>query len=247
MSDFEVPKRVSLDDLRDILKAYYIEGAHQEAVSTDAIKATADMGDKVGRQTNFLTQIELLNKEGHDRRLTDHGGDISEALMSGNESLAKSLFREALNEWEFTEKIRGFVRMKDPEPVEEDRLMEYISANANSSDKRGRQSLLDLLEWVSIVEGSEEGYTVSNTTNETKPQTEDQIEELDEKKGGVQVGGMDEVSDGQSSNVQSPIVVGPEISVRVEISPADDPEEIESAILAARSALEKDVKEKDEE
>ena len=97
MSDLEVPKRVSLEDIKDILKAYYIEGAHQEAVSTDAIKATADMGDKVGRQTSFLVQLGLLNKEGHDRHLTDDGGDISEALMSGNESLAKSLFRALLD------------------------------------------------------------------------------------------------------------------------------------------------------
>lgn len=181
MSDFELPKRVSFDDIKDILKAYYIEGAHQEAVSTEAIKATADMGDKVGRQTNFLSQVGLIKKEGHDRRLTDDGGDISEALMSGNESLAKSLLREVFNEWEFTEKIRGFVRMKEPEPVEDDRLMEYLSANANSSDQRGRQSLLDLLVWIDILDEEDEGYTISDGGSEKKTEASSETENTEKK------------------------------------------------------------------
>lgn len=242
MTDFAIPKRVSVEDLKDILKAYYIEGAHSEPVRTDSVENTAGMGDKVGRQTNFLIDVGLIIKQGRKRALTEDGESIAEALMGGNESLAKSLTRETLNEWKFTDKIKGFVRMQEPEPVEQARLMEYISANANSTDNRGRRTLIEFLVWADILDKEESGYTLSERHSdgvgkETESDT-DSDGELSADSGEK----IRNIVGGTTSSKSA----SEAISINVEISATDEPADIESAILAARRALTKDIDETEE-
>lgn len=246
MTGFAIPKRASVEDLKDILKAYYIEGAHTEAVSTDSVEATADMGDKVGRQTNFLTSVELISKEGRKRELTEDGESVAEALMGGNETLAKSLMREVLNEWDFTDKIKGFVRMQEPDPVEEDRIMEYLSANASSTDTRGRNTLIQLLVWADILNEDDAGYVLSdhhgdgvdkdsdNSESESSPSNNDtETEQVEERVIEKEV----------KSEPSEPC----EFSINIDVTASDDPADVESVIMAAKRALQRDVDQDNEE
>jgi len=242
MSDFAIPTRVSLEDLKDIIKAYYIEGAHSEPVSTDSVEATADMGDKVSRQTNFLSEIEVLSKEGRERALTEDGESIAEALMGGNDSLAQSLMREVLNDWEFTDKIKGFVRMQEPDPVSSDRIMEYISANASSTNTRGRKTLIALLVWAGILEEEDEDkYVLAKSQSEgtgelddTSPETvdDDVSEDLP----------ATEVSQ-QKESIERLKQSKPAISINIDISGSDEPSKVKSIIKAARRGLIEDLDE----
>lgn len=247
MSELEIPKRASLDDIKDILKAYYLVGAHTEAVSTKEVEDTAQLGDKVGRQTKFLLALGLLSREGRKRRLTEDGESIAEALMAGNESLSKSLMRETLNEWKFTDKITGFVRMQEPQPVEENRLREFISANAGSSDSRGQKALLELLRWANILDAGEDGYVISNSSAEEVQQEDLENEQSSEAK--EQVSGRKELEEtdvqGSTESLQLPSssVKTEGFGLNIEVSGSDDPENVEKVITAVRRALQKDLSE----
>lgn len=238
MTEFAIPKRASVDDLKDILKAYYIEGAHATSVSTDSVEATADMGDKVGRQTNFLVEVGLLSKEGRERKLTQDGEAAAEALMGGNEGMSRSLMRDVLHSWEFTKKINGFVKMQQPDHVQKDRLLEYISANASSTDSRGRKTLVNLLTWTDILSEGEDGYVLSEEHNNgeeiqiNRSKSESKQENGDETQSPQRIKKED-------AHENTPCHTS--FSVNIELSSSDDPSEIKSVIQATRKALLEDL------
>ena len=246
MTEFEIPKRASLDDIKDILKAYYLVGAHNEPVRTAEVKDTAQLGDKVSRQTNFLASLGVLSKEGRERGLTKDGESIAEALMAGNESLSKSLMRESLNEWKFTDKITGFLRMQEPEPVEEERLREFISANADSDDTRGQKALLELLKWADILDANENGYKISDGVGDEKGldsggKEQPQAEERGGRKTGKEKPITQEITD--ITREPNTSKKADSFSLNIEISGNDDPENVEKVIEAVRRALRKDLRE----
>ncbi|MGB9987330.1 hypothetical protein [Salarchaeum japonicum] len=245
MTDYPIPKRASLDDIKDILKAYYLEGAHSEPVSTNAVENAANMSDKVGRQTKFLVGIGLLKKEGRSGRiLTEDGEDIAEALMAGNETLAKSLMSDTLSEWEFTSKITGFLRMQRPEPVESDRLLEYISANSSSSDKRGRKTLINLLEWCQIIKNTEDGYELSKRGGE---EDSDEVKESEDTNSKTDRSTEVETATEETATAYTPNVTEASVeestanvNIQIEISGSDDPANVEQVITAVKNALDPD-------
>lgn len=248
MADYAIPKRASLEEIQDILKAYYIEGAHSDPVSTSVVEDTADLGQKkVGRQTSFLDEIGLIKKVGSERQLTNDGEAISEALMSGNTSLAKSLMREVLKDWEFTDKIEGFVRMQQPEPVESSRLMEYLTANADSNDRRGRSTLLDLLAWTEILEESEDGYTLTEKSHsETTFGTNKTGEEIEETQGSAnespELAEILEETEPLSRQPKS----GGRLQINIEFSGSDDPDDAKELVEKVRRALENELPDEEE-
>jgi len=246
MSEFEIPKRASLNDIKDILKAYYLAGAHTDPVRTSEVKNTAQLGDKVGRQTKFLVSLGLLSKKGRDRQLTEDGESIAEALMAGNESLSKSLMRETLNGWKFTDKITGFVRMQEPDPVEEDRLREFISANAESDDGRGQKTLLELLNWANILDADENGYLISDGAIEEgklEPNKNEQTESEEQVSEDKEIEDPATQDSPQPVQVSSPPTETDGFSVNIEISGDDDPENVKKVISAVRHALQRDPSE----
>lgn len=237
MVQYAIPKRVGLDDIKDILKAYYVEGAHDEPVSTPAVEDTAQLPDRVGRQTEFLEEVGLLEKAGQQRKLTDAGEEIAEALMGGGEEQAKVRMRELFTDWEFTSKIQGFVQMQGP--VEESQLIEYITANAKSDDKRGKDTLVDALLWADILDESEDGlYNVAQAKSAVGEDTEPQepseesetVTEKDEEAGGSHFR-----EEGHGAHRK------PGIDIEFNFTTDDDPEEIKNVIKAARQALTADL------
>lgn len=241
MAQFPIPKRVSLDDLKDIIKAYYVEGAHNNPVSTSAVDDTAQLADRVGRQTPFLVSIGVLEKEAQQRILTDEGMEIAEALMGGNEEIARSRMRETITSWEFTSKIQGFVRMQGP--VDDDQLSEYLSANIESSDDRGKRTLIDLLLWADILEQSDEDEYVTSDGSAKPDPGEDGSDESDEKSESPSKTSFDQTDSSERYREQSS-----EASVNIDFSfsAEDDPADIEAVIEAARRGLAGDIEMNDD-
>ena len=242
MVQYAIPKRVGLDDIKDILKAYYVEGAHNEPVSTPAVEDTAQLPDRVGRQTEFLEEVGLLKKDGQKRKLTDAGEEIAEALMGGGEEQAKVRMRELFTDWEFTSKIQGFVQMQGP--VEENQLIEYIKANAKSDDDRGKNTLINALLWADILNESDDGlYSVAQPTSpkgeETEPQEPSEESETASKK--------DEKADGSHFRDERHGATRESgIDIEFNFTTDDDPVEIKKVIKAARKALAADLDNNDD-
>lgn len=242
MVQYAIPKRVGLDDIKDILKAYYVEGAHNEPVSTQAVEDTAQLSDRVGRQTGFLEEVGLIEKAGQQRVLTDSGEEIAEALMGGGEEQAKVRMRELLTDWDFTSKIQGFVQMQGP--VEYNQLIEYITANAKSDDERGKDTLINTLLWADILDESEDSlYSVA------KPKSA----EIEETEASELTGDSDTITDnGESSertySHEKERAYPQESDVDVEFSftAEDDPKQIKKVIKAARQALRADIESNEE-
>jgi hypothetical protein len=248
MTEFPIPKRVSADDIKDILKAYYIEGAHNEPVKTAPVEDSSGLSDRVGRQTKFLVELGLLEKNGRERSLTNDGEDVAEALMGGNESLAKSLMREVFTDWEFTGKIRGFLRMNEPEPTDTDRLLEYIDANTSGSDKRGYSTLIELLVWVDLLEETEDGYSLSDGKKDQKDSTvKDDVP--NDKKPSKEREDIQRDDVAEMPNIKSDQNIGALVadsgkfsfSIEMTVSPEDNPDEVESIVSAVRRGLKRDV------
>lgn len=225
MAEFEIPKRIALDDLKDLLKGYYLEGAHNDPVSTSAIKDTTQLGDRVGRQTDFLVSVGLLEKEGRKRKLTESGGEIAEALMGGSEEIARARMRDVVTDWEFTNKIQGFLRMQGP--VSDKQLTEFITANVNSDDDRGKKTLIDLLVWAKVIEQDEEGYVVSEGKLST--------EQIDDNGDSEQEIAEEPTSEGVLTKTSD------NLTVHFEFEASDNPEDITKVILAARRGLMTDI------
>lgn len=234
MPEFQIPKRASLEDIKSILKGYYVEGAHNEPVRTSNVESTTQLGDKVGRQTPFLVEIGLLEKDGRKRSLTEVGAEIAEALMGGGEAMAKSELRDVLMEWEFTSKITGFVRMQGP--VEEDQLNEYIKANAAADDDRGKETLLDLYLWTDILKKSGEGqYDVADAKQKT---TDDEGDgESSEPDDESQQETHDPSPDQREESKHIGKLPSGGIAVDLQFTADDDPDDVLKVIVATRRGL----------
>lgn len=248
MSEYEVPKRVSADGLKNIIKGYYLEGAHNEPVKTKGVEKTTDMGDRVGRQTKFLNEIGIVNKSAGnrgERKLTKEGESIAEALMGGNNTLAQSLMRDLLEGWEFTEKITGFIDMNEGS-ISENELIEYMSANATSTNKTGHRALIDLLVWSNILTEEDGKYLVKETKESEEAEEADEGGEDDtnQEEAKTEHAGQDVIVE-PTDEVGSLDAGGKVVNIEFSFNADDSPENIEEVILAARRALNKELTSED--
>lgn len=232
MTEYEIPKRASRDQLLSILKAYYLEGAHNDAVTTSAVENTLGTSDIVGRQTAFLTEIGILEKEGTKRRLTETGEKISEAIMAENDELAKSLFATNLQDWEFVVDITKFVQMRD-DGASRDSLAEFLDANASSSDRTGINSLIDILTWSGVLEKAEDGFIVGSST----PANHDIDDPISGEDGKPTTKNDFGGRWADSSNI--------DISIHLELPQGDSVDDVEKKVAAIRRALENPPKSED--
>jgi len=237
MVQFAIPKRVNLDDIKDILKAYYVEGAHNEEVSTKSVEETAQLSDKVGRQTNFLVEVGVIERVGQKRKLTQAGEEVAEALMGGNDEKAKARMRELLTDWDFTAKIQGFVRMQGP--VEQKQLLEYITANVESDDRRGKDTIVEMLLWTNLLKESEENsYSVAQSKtpeNKNKKYSEKESKKDTEENSRTefkQVNNQNKL--GEKSKLSN-------IDIEFNFTTDDESDEIIRVIKAARQGLAEDL------
>lgn len=237
MVQFAIPKRVNLDDIKNILKAYYVEGAHNEEVSTKSVEDTAQLSDKVGRQTNFFEEVGIIERVGKKRKLTKPGEEVAEALMGGNEEKAKARMREVLTDWEFTSKIQGFVRMQGP--VEREQLLEYITANVESDDSRGKDSIVEMLLWANLLEESEEDvYSVAQGKS---PKNENNKQKENESETEVKESSWEKVNKDDTRKISEENSKISSISIEFNFTTDDKSEEIIRVIKAARQGLAEDL------
>ncbi|SHH65509.1 hypothetical protein [Halobaculum gomorrense] len=237
MPDYPIPKRTTDEQLLKVVQGYYSTGGHNNPVSSTEVDDIIGTSDVTGRQTSFLEEIGIVGKDGRQRMLTDSGSDIGEALMGNNEDLAREKFRTLLNDWEFTEKITGFVEMGD-EPTDE-ALTQYIKSNASSDDARGISALVDLLVWSDILEKNDSGDYITANDPVT---ASDPDHESGQTPSNPRQGDQDTKKD-SSAQEQSQFQSNgsDQFNISFEFSADDDPQDIEETITAARRAIELDL------
>lgn len=231
MVEYPVPKRVSADDVKNILKGYYLEGAHNEPVKTDEVENTIQLVDRVGRQTEFLVDIGLLETHGHQRGLTSGGESIAESLVGGSSDLARKLMRESLADWEFTDKITGFIDMQGGS-IPGDELIDYISANATTSNKQGIRALIDLLVWSDVLSEDNQGKYFLSDGSEIPVEDEAETPEVEDV---GEPSDMVTVDEGETRTSETPGSAN--IQINLEFSGQDSPSHIEKIIHSIRKAL----------
>jgi hypothetical protein len=153
MSDYHVPKGVSLSTLQDIVVGWAAVGAAAEPRYTTAVEDVTGIADAVGRQTRFLEAIGVLERVGQQHRLTDDGQSLAGGLMAEDSSVAAERAQAVLSAWGLTDEVRGVLREN---PMAADDLVPVVAALAGQDrdDDRTRSgitTLLDLFEWSGVL------------------------------------------------------------------------------------------------
>lgn len=247
MAEYDVPSRISAEQLLDVIRGYYAKNAHEEPVSTGEVEDITQLTDKVGRQTKFLHNIGILESRGHKRELTEEGAVIGKALFEQNEKQAKTQLHTLLSEWTASDELMPFIQMQNPGREE---VLDYLEPENASSDSRGLDALLDLYEWASVVEQDEEG--LYSPSEPPKPETSNPAEQSngeqvsDSENGGEGVGVSDsetntEPVEGASAPTSSTdIKVNDQVQIELSFTAEDDPEDIKRTVMAVREALSED-------
>jgi hypothetical protein len=159
MADHAIPKGVSLETLRDILTGWAAVGAAEEPKYTADVEEHTGVSDAVGRQNNFFEELGILEPEGQKHRLTETGAEATGPLVVADEEAATDALRSILESWPVTEELRGILR---DNPTPEEDLVPVVAAITGQDPDSGRvetgaRTLLELLDWVDLLERDEEG------------------------------------------------------------------------------------------
>lgn len=159
MSEHHVPKGASFDTLTEIIAGWREAGADEEAKYTSDVEEATGIADAVGRQTRWLEELGVLERDGQRHRLTKRGAELAEAFMEEDEEVARETMGELLGGWRLTEDVRGLLRAN---PLDEDEATDAVAAFAGEDPgsaraRSGVTSLLQLYEWANILERDSEG------------------------------------------------------------------------------------------
>ena len=159
MTTRHIPKGVTLDTLREIIAGWDAVGAAAAPQYTSEVEDAVSVSDAVGRQTRFLEEVGVLEPHGQQRRLTDLGAELADALASDDTETAKERTREVLSDWALTEDVRGVL---EGNSIAEAALVPVVAdlAEQDLDDSRvdtGVSTLLDLYEWVGLLARDEDG------------------------------------------------------------------------------------------
>jgi hypothetical protein len=247
MAEYDIPSRISAEQLLDVIRGYYAKNAHEEPVSTGEVEDITQLTDKVGRQTKFLHDIGILKSRGHKRELTEEGTVIGKALFKENEKQAKTQLHTLLSEWTASDELMPFIKMQNPDREE---VLDYLEPESASSDSRGLDALLDLYEWAGVIEQDEEGlYSPSEppkpgTSNPAEQSGGEQAFDSENSREGTGTSDAEtniESGDGASAPTSSTDTkVHDQVQIELSFTAEDDPEDIKRTVLAVREALSED-------
>lgn len=197
MSEYHVPKGVSLSTLEDIVVGWATAGAAVEPTYTSAVAEATGIEDAVGRQTRFLEAVDVLEQCGQQHRLTGAGQALAGALMADAPDVVAERTRVVLDGWGLTDDIRGILRANT---MSEDELVPVVASLAgrdldDSRIRTGITTLLALFERGDIVDRDEAGrYRLTDRADATvdgPTAGADQNQASDSR----ETGGTDEMAD----------------------------------------------------
>ena len=251
MVDHPVPK-TQIETLREIIEGYYEAGEVDELVDQEDVVPETDLGeDVIRRQKKFLADIGILEKDGYDYTLLESGNQIGRALAFDRESNAKENFKQLLVGWDVTSELQG--DLGDDEYDREDVIdsLAYITETDSSNDRKrtGLSALIDLYQWTGILSENSDGkYHVPNPGSreeEIKSETEansDESQDNDESdtKQTVQLSENSDPSDTNvSPSIQEVADSDGRISIDINLSGEENPQNVENLILSVRRGLDK--------
>lgn len=249
MADYAIPKRVSFDRLTDIIGGWYRVGAHKEGKRTSDVEEETGITNHVGRQNEFLVSIGILSKEGYDRKLTEEGYNLAEALVIDDVPTAKSEMRSLLENWDFTDLLKRY--FKANEPIDQDSLSKKV-CDIVGKDPEGKttgvHALIDTYEWAGVIELNESGeYTLSKEKKKTEEGKKTEPQE--EKTGELGSSKEQELARSDEVNSKPPErqvlreTEDAQFQINLNLSGEENPEKVAKLIKRIRVALEKDMDE----
>lgn len=254
MSDHPVPK-TQIETLNKVIEGYYEAAEIGEVVEDEDVEEESEYSDDViSRQKKFLADVGILDKDGYDYTLLEPGYQIGRALAFDRESDAKEVFRELLKEWEVTGQLKEDL---DDREVDEEEVVDslaYLTETDLSSPRKktGLSALVDIYSWTDILSETNDGkYRFSS-----EPQQEMQKAESTEDKGELQEPTEQESTEQESTassteqaqnisanhSSQKTTIADGTVSVDIELSGDEDPQNVKELIIAVREGLQEEIK-----
>lgn len=253
MSDHPVPK-TQIETLKGIIEGYYEAAEVGEVVEDEDVEEESEYSDDViSRQKKFLADVGILDKDGYDYTLLEPGYQVGRALAFDRESDAKEVFRELLKQWEVTGQLKEDL---DDREIDEEGVVDslaYLTETDLSSPRKktGLSALVDIYSWTKILSETDNGkYRLSS-----EPQRESQEAESTEDRGELQEStgqGSTERESTTSSTEQAQsisanhssqktTIADGTVSVDVELSGDEDPQNVKELIIAVREGLQEEI------
>jgi hypothetical protein len=156
-----VPYAISLRGLLEVISAWNRARAYDESLSAQEVAERASYKTKtVTRQSPFLCQIGILEREGQKYRLSSSGRRVARLVDHSQEEEFKEAMRELLLDCRELKSVLGFI--SDDSQVTKDQLVTRVIMQSDrpSDDhnaRTGATALVDLLEEVGLIRFDGEG------------------------------------------------------------------------------------------
>jgi hypothetical protein len=160
-----IPKTKS-SKLKEVLAGYDKVAKAGEVISDEEVGEARDVSeDTARRQKTFLCEIDVLEKDGHDYRLTGEGQKLGHYIRFNQDDQASESLRILLNDYDPIPKLLSHF---DSDGIGYDDLVDkvgFVTANELTSGRKkaGAEAIVELLEWTEFIRPDEEGtyYSVA--------------------------------------------------------------------------------------
>jgi len=169
-----VPYAISLSGLLEVISAWNRARAYEEPLSAQEVAERASYKRKtVTRQSPFLCQIGILEREGQRYRLSPIGRRVARLVDHSQEEEFKDAIRDLLLDCRELKSILDFIS-KDSEVSKEQLIMRVIMhsdrPSADHNARTGANALVDLLEEVGIIRIDEDRVHVVSFPRKKTPE-----------------------------------------------------------------------------
>ncbi len=169
-----VPYAISLSGLFEVISAWNRARAYEEPLSAQEVAERASYKRKtVTRQSSFLCQIGILEREGQKYRLSPIGRRVARLVDHSQEEDFKNAMRELLLDCRELKPVLDFIN-KDSEVTNEQLIMRVIMhsdrPSADHNARTGANALVDLLEEVGMIRIEEDRVHVVSSPRKKIPE-----------------------------------------------------------------------------
>lgn len=248
MTEYKIPK-ASFDVIKNLIAGWYIAGAYEEPKSnSDVERYTGTNKSTISRNNTFLSNIGILEKDGHHRALTDSGSKVGEALSNDDEREAKRQMVSCLESWEFTDPFESVVNLNQP-LTEEELAQQVASITEHELEGRattGIHALIELYEWAGFLQEQDNHYRWTEPSiSGVKDQSPQKQEASTQSNPSSQTSQPDTEASPQSnipSSMTEPVVSN-SLEIQLEISGDANPQNVKKLVKSVRLGLLEDLDE----
>lgn len=230
MGNYAIPKRLSFDKTKKVLKGWYLSDADKEPVSSSKVKDRTGINE-ASRLNNFFVETDILDKDGRSYTLTPDGEELTKAISRNNEEKAKSLLGERIKESAAVDELLSYIEINEPLEKSEIKsyLVELVNAD-NSGQKTGVNTLIEMIEWSELIEKTDGGFKASRNI-----QDYEDVESTSKQDG--------EVDENQTSETVTRTSYQEEnkLEVNLNLSGDEKPEDVKELIVAVREGLDEEI------